>query len=79
MHALRRSLPHNILASDKYSDDTVSLQWIQPKLDGKRSFIADSFLRHPYIDILITTKIFHRVLFEKICSLEAENSLFQMC
>ena len=57
---------------------TVSLQWLQPKLDGKRSFIADSFLRHPYIDILITTKIFHRVLFEKVCPLEAENSLSQM-
>ena len=57
---------------------TVSLQWLQPKLDCKRSFIAESFLRHSYIEILITTKIFHRVLFEKICPLKAENSLFLM-
>ena len=57
---------------------TPTLKWLQPKLDGKRSFIAESFLRHPYIDILITIKIFHRVLFEKICPLEAENSLFHM-
>ena len=28
---------------------------------------------------LISTKIFHWILFEEICSLEAENSLTQMC
>ena len=48
---------------------TPTLKWLQPKLDGKRSFIAESFLRHPNIDIFI---------FEKICPLEAENSLFHM-
>ena len=57
---------------------TVSLQWLQPKLDCKRSFIAESFLRHSYIDILITAKIFHRAVFEKTCLLEAENSVFRM-
>ena len=33
------------------------------KLDCKQSFIAELFLRHPYIVILITAKIFHRVFF----------------
>ena len=58
---------------------TVSQQWLQPKLDGKRNFIAESFLRRPYINIWLTATNIHRALFEKICSLEAENSLFQVC
>ena len=28
---------------------TVSQQWLQPMLDCKRNFIAESFLRHPYM------------------------------
>ena len=58
---------------------TVSQQWLQPMLDGKRNFISESFLRHTYMKIWIGAKNIHRALFEKICFLKAENSLFQSC
>ena len=57
---------------------TVSQQWLQPKSDGKRNFFAESFLRHPYINIYILAKNIHRALFEKVGFLEAENALLRV-
>ena len=50
---------------------TVSQQWLQPMSDRKRNFIAESFLRHTYMNICIGAKNIHRALFEKICFLKA--------
>ena len=33
------------------NSNTVSQQWLQPKSDGKCILFAESFLRHPYINI----------------------------
>ena len=52
---------------------TVSQEWLQPKLDGKRRFMAESFLCFSYVHIKTGAWIFHRGFFEKSCSLVVEN------
>ena len=64
-----------VVQSNSY---TVSQKWLQPKSDCKRNFFAEAFLRHPYINIYITATNIHRALFEKVCSLEADNSLLHV-
>ena len=38
---------------------------VSPMSDGKRNFIAESFLRHTYMKIWIGAKNIHRALFKK--------------
>ena len=53
----------------------MSQELLQPKLDGKRRFIAESFLCYSYVHIKTGAKNIHRGFLEKSCSLVAENSI----